>query len=125
MVEQAMASVIAGEDGGRTIKLNGGWVSVTLPDDDTTLLVQYGRVLVAETGQVVDLLDPRVQVDERATLFCRGLRLFADGSVETGQYGVVLSGRIPSGRELLPAPEADFNRIIKLIGRTHRGDRIG
>ena len=109
MVEQAMASVIAGEDGGRTIKLNGGWVSVTLPDDDTTLLVQYGRV----------------QVDERATLFCRGLRLFADGSVETGQYGVVLSGRIPSGRELLPAPEADFNRIIKLIGRTHRGDRIG
>tara|TARA_Y100000310_G_scaffold327758_1_gene394622 strand:- start:245 stop:613 length:369 start_codon:yes stop_codon:yes gene_type:complete len=118
MVDVEPSPALLGAAGEMVLKLRGGWTAVMLEGDDGVILIQHGQALILESGEVVDLHDPRMVVSESATLVCRGLLLRLDGGVESGEYGLVPSGHLPSGRELLGPAAPDFNRYYKLSKRT-------
>jgi hypothetical protein len=115
MVMQNASPVVQGDSGELVVRLNGGWTAVLLDGDEGTVIIQHGKALVAETGHIVDLHDPRLSVNPDYTLVCRGMYLKPDGSVETGEYGLVVSGYLPQGRTLFEFAEVDFNRFVKVF----------
>ena len=126
MVEPAvnhavLSPVQEGPQGEQVVRLNGGWAAIHLPGEEGVVLVQYGRALLLESGHVVDLFHPGVAVSDEATLLCRGLHLFPDGRVESGEYGLVTSGSLPAGLQLLPAADDGFHRMCQAYEKTKRG----
>ena len=115
MVMPNVSPVAQGEGGELVVRLNGGWTAVLLAGDEGTVVIQHGKALVAETGHIVDLHDPRLSVNPEYTLVCRGLYLRPDGTVETGEYGLVVSGYMPQGRVMFEFAEMDFNRFTKVF----------
>jgi len=117
----ALSPVMPTPDGGQVIRLKGGWVAVHLPGEEGTFLAQYSNVLALETGVVIDLFQPNIVIPAGTTVVCRGLYLHDDGRVETGEYGLVVSGSVPGGQDLLPPAVNSFHRMTQAYARVRRG----